>query len=236
VIDLDKQVREPLDPTALHVKWIEVERYRPIREFADDFGHHTVIRGMNGVGKTSLLNLISGVAGSDLATDLIADHDIGRLKIVLGAGNREYVYEAKDRLDRKSLDAFKAELPDDKRVNMAMSGFYYERFQYGRCDFATFDKSLRFFMDRTGHTPMVWDRPGRGAAIDPGDGVKRAIQLLYLASMRGGPLLLDLPEGSLDHRNKILMSMMIMSGDKQTITVTHSDEWGREATKKIEMK
>lgn len=236
MIDLNQQVAERLDPSALHFKSISVEGFKVIKAFENTFKHHNIIRGMNGVGKTTLLHLLAGIAGGDRATDLIADQKVGRFEVVLGAGNEEYRFTTTKVFDREAIQAFKSTLPEGKRVNYALTEYYYERFQEGRCDYATFEEQMRYFFERTKLTPRVFIKPGEGARIDPGSGVKNAIRLIMLASMRGGPLLLDHPEMSLDSRNKALLSAMVLSGDKQTISVTHATEWGTRVEKNIEMK
>ncbi len=224
-----------LSPTALHFKSLTVEGFRSIKPREFVFQQHNVIRGYHGVGKTSLIHLLAGVAGSDAATSLIADEPIGRLEVVIGAGNEEFRFEAKDVLDVAALTEFKESLPTGKRANFALSGFYYERFQYGECDYAEMAETLNQFWKTTGHRPFVNFRPGIGGRMDNGSGINQAIRLIFMNSLKGGPLMLDHPEGSLDYRNKRLMANMLREGGKQTIVVTHCTEWGTGTEKKFEM-
>ncbi len=235
-MDFSQTLRERLDPTALHFKSISVERFRPIQELAVDFGHHNVITGFHGTGKTSLLHLLAGIAGTDNATRLIAGEKVGRIEVVLGAGNEEYRFTATDSFDAEAIDSFKATLPDGKRANLAMTDYYVEQFQHGCVDYDTFQSMLSHFFERSGHKfPHVFTRPGHGARIDPGSGISQAIRLLLLGSMHDGPLLLEHPETSLDHRNKLILSRMIATRHKQTFAVTYSEEWPLEIHKNIDL-
>lgn len=226
---------ERLAPTALHFKSVFVEGFRTItpREFI--FQQHNVIRGYHGVGKTSLIHLLAGVAGNDEATSLIAGEPVGRVEVVLGAGNEEFRFEARDSFDADALAAFKASLPAGKRANYAMSEFYYERFQFGECDYGEMAETLAEFWKKSGHRPFINIRPASGGRMDNGSGINQAIRLIFMNSMKGGPLMLDHPEGSLDSRNKRILTNMLLQGGKQTIVVTHCTEWGSGIEKKFEM-
>jgi hypothetical protein len=194
-----------------------------------------VITGFHGTGKTSLLHLLTGIAGTNQASDLIANEKVGRVKVVLGAGNEEFTFEAKDRFDRDALDSFKATLPDGKRANLGLTDYYVEQFQHGCINYDTFQDTLAFFFERTGHKLQVFPRPGVGVRSDPGSGVSQAIRLFLLHAMEGGPLLMEHPETSLDHRNKILCSMILCSHRKQTIAVTYAEEWVTQVHKNIDL-
>lgn len=234
-MDFAKTMVERLNPSALHFKSIEVEAFRPIRELAVEFAHHNVITGFHGTGKTSLLHLLAGVAGNQNSSDLIADEPIGRLKVVLGAGNEEFVFEARDRFDRNALDEFKATLPNGKRANLATTDHYIEQYQYGDINYDTFQACLNEFLARTRNNIMVFPNPGVSVKTQPGSGISQAIRLFLVNAMEGGPLLLEHPETSLDHRNKILCSMMLCTAEKQTIAVTYADEWVSKVHKNIDL-
>lgn len=224
-----------LDASALHFKSVSVEGFRGIRGADMEFQHHNIIVGLNGVGKTTMLNLLGGIAGSDTATELVAGQKIGSIKMVLGAGNEEFVFEAKDFLDPKEIAAFKATLPEGKRANYGLTDNYFERYQYGEGHAETFHASLERFWKLFGSKPHVFVTPGRSVKMDPGSGVEQAIRLLYLSSFREGPLLIDNPETSLDHWNKHHLSVMVQDRWKQTISVTHSYEWADSIKNKINM-
>jgi len=70
-----------------------------------------IILGLNGSGKSTVLNLLAGLSGNDLATRIISGQPVGYAKIVIIDKNEEYTYETKDNFDYDSIIEFKKTLP-----------------------------------------------------------------------------------------------------------------------------
>ena len=75
-----------------------------------DYGKAVII-GLNGSGKTTILNLIAGLSGNDLATNIISGYPVDYAEIMLVDGENEYIYETRNSFDYDSIIEFKKTLP-----------------------------------------------------------------------------------------------------------------------------
>lgn len=75
-----------------------------------DYGKAVII-GLNGSGKTTILNLIAGLSGNDLATTLISGQLVDYAEIAIVDGKNEYIYETTNKFDYDSIVEFKKTLP-----------------------------------------------------------------------------------------------------------------------------
>lgn len=162
-----------------------------------DFGHVNFINGVNASGKTQLLNLIVGLTGVDAATELLKRDTFGEVEIILGSGNTEYRYSAKDRFDIGEIAEWKKTLPT--RSSMTASRRYIEPYIYDQSvDDAALVGMIKALNERS---PLYLSVGDMGAAIKVGGGFRQLIRHFKVLCTDSGPALINHGDSSLDHWN-----------------------------------
>lgn len=88
----------------------------------------TVLVGENGSGKTTTLDVIAGMAGTDKATELVAGRKVDFAQIVLrdGVGGETHTLTLEKEFDPDRIDAFKQGLPE--RVSYTVTEQWGDRY------------------------------------------------------------------------------------------------------------
>jgi ABC-type cobalamin/Fe3+-siderophores transport system ATPase subunit len=181
--------------------------------------------GACGGGKTTLLNLIAGVAGSDEATALVAGRPVGSFKLVLREGDELYEFIARDRFKSSDIADFKATLP--KRVSYLTDGHGID-FPTSQVDVATgirrFKNFLKFHNGGSVERSVFYSPNHRRVWADFGGGYNHVLSVLLNDSTPGTPILIDDPVRHLDLWAQRLLIDMMVNEDRQFIFTTHSPE------------
>ena len=209
---------------------LSVRDLGPIRNLYINFNtlprQNAIIIGENGVGKTWLLNLLATLTGNDAATELMVDAPVGYVFLSIKIGDKFLKFEAHGKLLRQDIESFKKKL-GEHRSNYGITERNEIIFRHGCCDYVTFQRMFRDFClygSISSNFFSPFERDGF-YSISVGDGSRRAILLMLLASMGNGPLLLDEPSSHLHIVSMRRMARILHHSNRQVILVTHAPEF-----------
>jgi ATPase subunit of ABC transporter with duplicated ATPase domains len=197
----------------------------PFRDsFTTNFVKDNCVIGNCGGGKTMLLRLIAGVAGSDAATEILQDVEVGFFRIRLSQRKKVFQFETEGFFDLDKVAEFKATLPH--RVSFPLADWDGTAYPSEFCDpklgRARFE---RFIAAHNDSKPFIIYSPTtRRASLEMGDGYTHALWLLLCQPPRGVPVLLDNPARHLDIWAKRMMLDYLTGGEHQVIFTTHDPE------------
>lgn len=190
-----------------------------------DFGgknnHDRIIVGMNGVGKTFVLNLLATLTGNDAATEILVNKKIGSVRLDVTLDGTPLVFESQGMLIREDIDKFK-KLLGDSRSNYGMNEYRVDDYRHGSCDYATTLRVIKDYLISDGS--QVFNTRRHTYSMMLGDGNRQAISLINLTFMGDGPLLLDEPSRHMHLVVKRKMAKMLHECKRQVIFVTHCPE------------
>ena len=201
-----------------------IENFGPIARFDHKFNHSfQTITGMNGIGKSHVLNLIATLAGTDAATDLCVGLKIGRVYIHLldnHTGER-FSLTIENEIDRETIEEFKS-LLGTRRFNYGLPQDRSVKYAHGCCNYASLKRDIVHLLRNSGTYPRI--TTGQRAAIYMGSGLSQMIKLYHILNIENQPLMLDFPEIHLDSRAQSEIRIIISIRPQQIICVTHSPE------------
>lgn len=184
-----------------------------------------MLTGTNGCGKTTVLRLLAGLAGTDEATRLVANQPIGEVELEIEDAGKTKTLHMTDKIDPKKVYKFKKWL--SKRVSFPITtggdSFVSE------CHPKATDKArLREIFAGVWRTDiqkeLVYTSSSEPIRTNIGRGFTRAMSMILLNSPDEVPMLLDLPESSLDMAGKRMMIDILRDENRQMIIATHSPE------------
>ena len=183
----------------------------------------SLLIGLNGAGKSTILNVIAGLSGNDFATHLISGRKVEYAKIVLIHDQQEYAYETMNNFDFDSIIEFKKTLPT--RTSYILPDDYDEdRFVSETRDGQELFNEMRKFLTSFG-VPIEEGfhvNDGRGAGIFMGQ--TSAQRYLFSMSFRKAPehvpILLDYIERNVHVQARKYFDDFYAVSDKQQIIAT----------------
>jgi ATPase subunit of ABC transporter with duplicated ATPase domains len=209
------------------IRRISVRDFCPLNEL--DLELHPEVQfiiGYNGVGKTFLLRLISGLTGTDATTALVADMPIGRVDLTVEDDGKTKTFSITDRLDPEAIDKFKKTLS----VRSSFPVTSWDNSFVSECDPSATDAKrlehiFRAIWGQGLRDNLRFKNTSERIELAVGDGFRRAMRLILLDSPDGVPMLLDTPESHLSYTGKRAMIEHLMRPERQLIVVTHSIEF-----------
>lgn len=212
----------------MYVERLEFKGYRGFNFRLKFIPRINMIVGLNGSGKTTILELIAALSGHDDACDHLIDpsHTPDYARIVLRHEKKKYELELTDGFDLDKIAAFKATLPKRTsfvlQTNLLDADLVTEVRDPVECQKDLIESLDHYGMD----IAMVFDR-GRGATCLVSE--TGAQRYLLTVGMRRAPaatpMLIDYPERSLHVMiRRTIMTDFYSEGDGQIIGATHCPE------------
>ena len=97
----------------MKVKRVVIRGYKCLKRFQADFNPViNLMVGVNGSGKTTVLDVIAGMSGSDFATKLIAHKEVEYASILLEHLGKEYSLQLQGWFHEDQIEDFKRRLPE----------------------------------------------------------------------------------------------------------------------------
>lgn len=95
----------------MHIKSLKFRGYRGFGFDLKFMQGMNVLIGTNGCGKTTVLEIIAGLTGNDLATNYVANKPVEMAEVVVEHKKQRYRLSLEDRFDTQAIQTFKAQLP-----------------------------------------------------------------------------------------------------------------------------
>jgi predicted ATPase len=176
--------------------------------------------GINGSGKTTMLNLIAGVCGNDDANHLLVGKKVGRCRIVIEDDGDEFVFEASDYFRDEALGRFKRRLPSRANYTSASAPSYVDE----SVDFSTArTRYMEFLRGHGGRLNAAYSAQQNSCSVYWGSAYRNVFGLMAMDT-EDSPFLIDNPDRSLDVRACAIVKRMLIRQDRQLIYATHSPE------------
>ncbi len=207
----------------MFIRHLSIRNFGPIEKFDHNFSRVQPIIGMNGRGKSHIVNLIAALTGSHQAIELVDNRSIGMAHIVVTVDDEEYELRIDERFDTEKIRDFKESLGGPK-TNYGLPETRSELYLHGDCDYVTLKEDIEDFFHIHGQPDRRFTR-GKRDAILLGDGHRHAMKLLFLLNMKKQPLVMDLPETHLDMSAQRYIADKITFSSQQIIYVTHSPKF-----------
>ena len=201
------------------IKHLIVEDFGPISGRKKLSFHPKVntIIGMNGSGKTHIVNLLATLAGNDQATELCQGKQIGYVELSLEDGRR---IEMSHVINESRVREFK-ELLGNTRINLGMTEDRSFKYQHGCCNYDTYLQLIKQHVSPDQANAVLSFHNPR-YSYQMGDGSLQKIHLAVMKSTENAPLLVEYPEIHLDAKGQSRMRGMLSKTHSQVIYTTHS--------------
>lgn len=201
--------------------------------FSINKGDKIGLVGVNGVGKTTLLNILSGRLNPTEGSVVAGDYEIGLLPQDLSDWLDKTVYEfigdvtgvSKARNNFEESCTRLSEQPSDKTIMIYSDALD----AYNRYDVSNFDGVLSKALDQAGLTGI--DVSKRLEKFSGGQ--KTRISLAALFASKYDVILLDEPTNNLDNQGIVLLEKFINNSNAAFLMVSHDRRFLRAATSRI---